>query len=273
VNIPVDMLPAVRSREISMRMVDAEGHALGRRYYCPKHKKALRPDDIVRGYETDDGKIIVVTDEELDEIAPEMSREIELRRFVPLDQIEPKFFDHPYVLAPAGRSTKAYHLLARAIEGSGRVGIGTFVMRARQYLVAVLSDGVVLRAQTLRFADELRSPGAIGLAKAQRPKAAAARRLARLVDEQTQPELDEEELADRHAAKLQALAERKLREKRDVVDLGADAESEDDADHGDNVIDLMKILRERLGGARSDRSKPKRTPSRRPRGRKRAGKR
>lgn len=230
-----------------MRMVDPDGHALGRRYYCAKHEKALEPDEIVRGYETENGEMIVVTDEELDDIAPEMTREIELRRFVPLEQIAPKYFDHPYIVAPAGRSTKAYHLLAKAIDQSGRIGIGTFVMRSRQYLVAVLSDGRVLRAQTLRFASEFRATKDLPFPKAARASTASTRRWAKLVDEHTRSELDHDELSDRYAEKLQKFAEDKLRAKRDVIRLADDAEHDDEELPRDNVIDLMKILRDRLG--------------------------
>ena len=87
VSIPVDLVSAIRDRQTSMRMVDAKGQLLGREYVCPADGKTLSGDDIVRGYETDDGKLVVVTDEELEAIAPELSRDIELRRFVPFEQI------------------------------------------------------------------------------------------------------------------------------------------------------------------------------------------
>ena len=96
--------------------------------------------------------MLVVTDEELESVAPEMTRDIDLRRFVPLEEIAPPYFQRPYFLAPAGKSQKAYRLLARTLKNTARAGIGTFVMRGHQYLVAILSDGDVLRAQTLRFA-------------------------------------------------------------------------------------------------------------------------
>ena len=145
-----------------MKMVDAKGRPLGREYYSDEDEH-LTQEELVRGYETEKGKRIVITDEELESVAPEMTRDIELRRFVPRGQIPPPYFNRPYFLAPSGRSQKAYQRPARTMERTGRAAIGTLVMRGHQHLVAILSDGNVLRAETLRFADEIRSPQAVGL--------------------------------------------------------------------------------------------------------------
>ena len=95
VSIPVDLFAAVTPRQKSMKLVDEEGHALGRRYWCPKDEKILANDDLVRGYETAAGKMVVISDEEFASAAPEKSRDIDLKRFVPLDAIPPFFFDRP----------------------------------------------------------------------------------------------------------------------------------------------------------------------------------
>ena len=124
----------------------------------------------MRGYETDSGKMIVITDEEFESVAPEMSGDIELRNFVPLEQIPPIYFNRPYFLAPAGKSAKAYHLLTATMEKTKRVGIGSFVMRGHEYLVAIIADNGVLRADTLRYADEIRTPESIGLGKLVSPR-------------------------------------------------------------------------------------------------------
>ena len=99
VSIPVDLLSAVRPRQTAMKLVDKAGHALGRQYHCSKEGKKVDYDDLVRGYETDDGKMVVITDEEFESVAPEMSADIELRSFVPLEQIPPLYFQKPYFLA------------------------------------------------------------------------------------------------------------------------------------------------------------------------------
>jgi DNA end-binding protein Ku len=245
VNIPVELLSGVRARQTSMKMVDAKGRPLGRQYYCPEDDKKLSNDDIVRGYETDDGKMIVVTDAELDAIAPEMTRDIELRRFVPLEQIPATYYLRPYFLAPSGRSTKAYHLLAETMQRTGRVGIGTFVMRGHQYLVAILSDGGLLRAETLRFADELRTPEDVALPKRRKVPARRVSELVKGIGDLSRDELDMDELSDRYAEAIHELVEAKEKKGRDVIEMGA-SEDEDTEEGAAEVIDLMRILKKRL---------------------------
>lgn len=248
VSIPVDLFTAVRARRTSMKMVDGQGRPLGREYRCPRDDEKLSAAEIVRGFEAEDGEMIVVTDEELESVAPEMSRDIELRRFVPLEQIPPMHYQRPYFLAPSGRSAKAYHLLAMTMEQTGRVGVGTFVMRGHQYLVAVLSDGGVLRAETLRFADELRSPEDIGLTQPATAKAKDVKALAKAIDSLMRDALDIEELSDRYAEEIRTLAEAKEKKHEDVVHLAAAAEDEDEEAGGADVIDLASLLRARLKG-------------------------
>ena len=175
VSIPVALMSAVRPRRTAMKLVDTSGHPLGRRYHCSKEGRKLTNDDLVRGYETDAGKMVVITDEEFESVAPEMSGDIELKNFVPLEQIPPIYFQRPYFLAPSGKSAKAYHLLAATMERTKRVGIGSFVMRGHEYLVAIVADNGVLRADTLRYEDEVRTPESIGLPNRSKPAASKNR--------------------------------------------------------------------------------------------------
>ena len=99
-------------------------------HYDPETGRDVPWDNVVRGFELDD-EYVVVEDEELDQLAPEKSRDIDLRRFVPVEQLDPLFFERTYFLAPAGESTKAYRLLAATMEKTGRAGIATFVMRGK----------------------------------------------------------------------------------------------------------------------------------------------
>jgi DNA end-binding protein Ku len=262
VSIPVDLFPAVRGRQTSMKMVDAKGRPLGRQYYSEEDDH-LSQEELVRGYKADDGEMVVVTDEELESIAPEMTRDIELRRFVPRDEIPPPYFNRPYFLAPAGRSQKAYQLLARTMQETERVAIGTFVMRGKQYLVAIISEGNVLRAETLRFAGELRSPKDLDLPKRAKPAKKDVARFSEAVEALTREDLDLDELSDRYAAALRDLAEKKAKKGKDVVD--PRGESEDEEEGGAEVIDLMKVLRQRLGATqKKPAAKPKRRAKRRP---------
>jgi DNA end-binding protein Ku len=245
VSIPVDLFAAVRPRRTSMKMVDAKGKALGRQYYCPKEDKKLSNDELVRGFETENGKMIVVTDEELEAIAPDKTRDIDLRRFVPVEQIPPMYFQRPYFLAPSGKSNKAYHLLAETMERTKRVGIGSFVMRDHEYLVAILSEGGVLRAETLRFADELHTAEDVGLPKRKKIQRARVTSLSKEISALTRDELDLHELSDQYAAAIEELVESKQKKGKDVVRVTG-AEEEDAEPGTSNVIDLMAVLRRSL---------------------------
>jgi len=244
VSIPVDLLSAVRPRQTAMKLVDKEGHPLGRRYYCSKEDKKLDNDDLVRGYETESGQIIEITDEDLESVAPEMSSDIELRSFVPLEQIPPLYFQKPYFLAPAGKSAKAYHLLAATMERTGRAGIGSFVMRGHEYLVAIVSDHGVLRADTLRYTDELRTPESLELPKP-KPAAKKVSRFEKAIEDLTRRELDVTELADEEAAALAKLVEARRKDADNVVHTSG-LEDEDAEGEGAKVIDLMAVLRKSL---------------------------
>lgn len=247
VSIPVDLLTSVRPRETAMKLVDEEGHPLGRQYFCSKEDKKLDQDDLVRGYETDDGKMVVITDEEFESVAPEMSPDIELRNFVPLEQIPPLYFSKPYFLVPTGKSSKAYNLLAATMERSGKVGIGSFVMRGHEYLVAILSDNGVLRADTLRYADEVRTPETIGLPKARKPNAHKVSQFAKVIEEFTRKEMDPAELEDDEAEALHKLVEAKQKNDDDVVKQSHLDEADSEGEQGGgNVIDLMAVLRKSL---------------------------
>jgi DNA end-binding protein Ku len=247
VSIPVDLLTSVRARDTAMKLVDEEGHPLGRQYFCSKEDKKLDQDDLVRGYETDDGKMVVITDEEFESVAPEMSPDIELRNFVPLEQIPPLYFSKPYFLAPTGKSSKAYNLLAATMERSKKVGVGSFVMRGHEYLVAILSDNGVLRADTLRYADEVRTPDSIGLPKHTKPNARKVSQFAKIIDELTHNEMDPAELEDDEAEALHKLVEAKRKNDDDVVEQSHLDEADSEAEQGGgNVIDLMAVLRKSL---------------------------
>jgi DNA end-binding protein Ku len=247
VSIPVDLLSAVRPRQTAMKLVDKSGHALGREYHCSKEGKQLNHDELIRGYETDDGKMVVITDEEFESVAPEMSGDIELRGFVPLEQIPPMYFQKPYFLAPSGKSAKAYHLLTATMEKTGRVGVGSFVMRGHEYLVAIVSDNGVLRADTLRYTDEIRTPESIGLPKVKKPAAGQVTQFGKAIDELKQTKLDMSELADRDAQALRELAESKEKKDEDVVHQRGLEEADAEATEGSaQIIDLMEVLRKSL---------------------------
>lgn len=245
VAVPVDLYPANRRRRVSLRMLGPDGVPLARRYYSETGKE-VSWDEIVRGYEVEDDSFVTVGDEELEALAPEKSRDIDLSRFVPADQIDPVQFQRAYFLTPSGDSSKAYRLLAAIMEATGRAGIATFVMRGKEYLVAIFAEGGILRAATLRFADEVRSAEDVGLpAPAKVPKKAVDR-MARAIRGAAAPELDEDELADEGSRRLLAVIERKRRAGEDVVAAPAGAAAEEE--EGAEVIDLMEVIKRNLRG-------------------------
>src|SRR5262249_3827435 len=122
VTVPVDLYSAQRSTGVALRMLGPDGTPLARRYVCPKDEKPLDSEEIVRGYEVAKGRFVVVSDEELEALAPRSSRDIELKRFVEQDEIDPAYFVRTYFLVPRDQ-TKAYRLLAEIMEQTGRAGI------------------------------------------------------------------------------------------------------------------------------------------------------
>ena len=248
VSVPIDLYPAVHARRAPLRMVGPQNRLLQRRYYCTVDDQPLTNDDIIRGYEWPDGSVTVVTDDELDALAPRKSRDIELQRFVSRDEIPPKLLERPYVLAPAGDSTKAYRLLAHTMEQSRRAGIATFVMRGKEYLAAIFAEGGLLRAATMRFNDELRTPSSVGLPRA--PKSAGEDHSIELALAKLKADdLDREALQDDYTDALLALAEKKRAENRDVIEI--DEPVAEDANESGDVIDIMSVLKERMGAARA----------------------
>jgi DNA end-binding protein Ku len=247
VSIPVDMLAAVKPRQTAMKLIDKEGNALGRQYRCSKDGKKLANDELIRGYQNEDGEMIVITDEEFESAAPEMSPDIELKNFVAAEQIPPVYFQKPFFLAPAGKSSKAYNLLAAVMERTGRVGIGSLVMRAHEYLIAIVADNGVLRAATLRYADEIRSPETIGLPKKSKAPATLVTQFAKEIQELKRNELNTAELEDKEADELQALVKAKQKDSDKVIHQ-TNLESDDEESVGESaqIIDLMAALRRSL---------------------------
>jgi DNA end-binding protein Ku len=254
VSVPVDLFPANRNARVSLRMLGPESKPLRREYFAEGGRSALGDDDLVRGYEYADGKFVTVTDEELERLAPEKSRDIELVRFVPEEDVDPLYFERGYFLMPAGRSRKAYDLLVASMADSGRAGIATFVMREKEYLVAVFAEKGILRAETLRFANELRSPRSIGLPDKPRIEAARVRAFERIISKSSKRQLATGQLEDERAKQLRKLAEQKLARGEDVVEV----EIEEDEEGGAEVVDLMATLRrslERPGSGRAGRKR------------------
>jgi DNA end-binding protein Ku len=244
VSVPVDLYPGNRTNRAPLRMLSPEGEPLSRRYFSQKSGKELDDEDMVRGYEIDKDKYVVVTDEELERLAPEQSRDIDLRRFVPLAEIPPLYFDRSYFLAPSEGSEKAYKLLAETMDQEGLAGVATFVMRGKEYLVAIFPEDGILRAETMRFADEIRSPQEIDLPEKKKIPAATVRKFEKLIEKHSAKQLSLKELKDEQTEKLLKLVAKKRKQHKDIVEV-----EEPEREEG-KVIDLMAALKKSLAGKR-----------------------
>jgi DNA end-binding protein Ku len=244
VSVPVDLYPGNRTNRASLRMLGPEGEPLARRYFSQKTGRALDNEQMVRGYEIDKDKYVVVTDEELERLAPDQSRDIDLRRFVELKSIPPLYFDRSYFLAPAEGSEKAYRLLSETMQKEKLAGIATFVMRGKEYLVAIFPENGILRAETMRFADELRSPKDIGLPEKKNVPAATVKKFERIIAKNSDKHLSLKDRKDEKTAQLLKLVEKKRKQHKDVVEVEV-AEREDG-----KVVDLMEVLKKSLAGKR-----------------------
>ena len=244
VSVPVDMYPANRSDHTPLRMLSPNGVPLSRRYYSQETGRDLDDNEMIRGYEFAEGKYVVVTDEELERLAPDRSRDIDLRRFVDEQAVPPIYFERGYYLTPGSKTDKGYRLLARAMEDDGRMGIGTFVMHGKEYLVAITAENGILRAQTLRFADEIRSPREIGLPEKKKSQKAAVSKFEKLIAAHSSKELSTRELKDEQTDRVLKLVKSKQSSGKDIVQV------EEQSSGDGKVVDIMEVLKKSLAATR-----------------------
>ena len=214
VNVPVLIFPATRYTGVRLKLVSPEGSLLKRRFFCPRDGKEVSDDEIVRGFELDDGSYIIVSDRELEAVEPEKTREIDLRQFVDLAELPPFLLERGYYLTPAKEATKAYRLLADVLERSQRAGIATFVMRDREYLVAIFARHGILCAETLRFQEEVRDPLTIGLSEVHPADRRRTSTFERAIDALSAKALSSSELIDTDAKALKAIIAQKRKPAR-----------------------------------------------------------
>ena len=160
VNVPIGVYPATQDKSIHFNQFE-RGTSDRIRYKKVNERtgKEVEAANIVKGVDLGGGEYVILSDDELASAEPERSRYIEITDFVSLDEIDPVYFNTTYYLAPEGEAAgKAYALLRQAMQESGKVAIATFVMRNKEYLVAIRPEADVLALETMYFADEVRSP-------------------------------------------------------------------------------------------------------------------
>jgi DNA end-binding protein Ku len=168
VTVPVGLYAATeRGSEISFRLLHRKDQSpVDYKRFCKEEEVEVPWSEIVKGYEYAKGRYVVVTDEDFAKARVPGTQAFEVRDFVPGASIDDFYFDHPYYLAPSGRAAvKPYALLRDALAQSGRVAVGTIVLRQREHLAALEPAGDALVLTTMRWAYEIRSPERLDLPK------------------------------------------------------------------------------------------------------------
>src|ERR1700738_4028794 len=164
VNIPIRLYAATESQGLASHMLYRKDLSRIRfQRIAESTGKEVSADEIVRGYEVDKNQYVILSDEELDEVAPEKSSVIEIQEFVDESEISSLYFDNPYYLEPDKSAGKAYALLRDALGKSRKVGISQFVLRNREHLCALKAMDEVLVLNALRFASEIRDTSDLSL--------------------------------------------------------------------------------------------------------------
>ena len=155
VAIPIKLYHAVSKKSVAFNQLDQRTMSrIKLKKVSADTGEDVPDEEIVKGYEISKGRYVVVDPDELEPFIPSATKSIELEEFVDLDEIDPKYFDSPYIVAP-NMTPKPYVLLAKAMEEAGKVAIGRFVMRNKQYVAAIRAVDGTLMMSTMVFADEV----------------------------------------------------------------------------------------------------------------------
>src|SRR5438876_11047638 len=159
VNIPVELKTAVRADHISFRLLhEKDLSPVKYERICQAEGESVPWNEIVKGYEYEKGKFVVITDEDFKTAALEQSKTIDILDFVKQDEIDPRYFETPYYLVPAKGAEKSYALLREAIRSTGAVGIGKIIIRQTQHLAGIKVLGEALVLEIMRFSNEIVDP-------------------------------------------------------------------------------------------------------------------
>ena len=249
-NVPVRMYSAVARRNIALREIRASDSArIKHRRVAEGTDEEVPYDEIIKAYELTPGQYVPLTKDEMGALAPEKTRAIEVEDFVDLDEIDPIYFDSPYYLGPADGAEKAYSLLARAMHASGKVAIAHFVLRNKEHLSAIRSDGKVLTLTTMRFADEVVPVDELDILPDKAPEPAKREQeMAEQLIESLSTAFEPAAYRDEYREQLLALIERKAEGKEIVA-------AEEAAPQATKAPDLMAALEESIAAAQGDKAK------------------
>ena len=257
VNIPVELHTAVRDSRPRFRMLHADDKSpIRMERVCQRDGKPVAWEDLVKGYEFEKGRFVVLTKDDLQAAALEKTRTVDIRNFVKGEEIDDRFFESSYYLTPAKGGERAYALLREAIRETGLVGIATIILRDVQHLAAleVVKNAMVLTL--MRYAEELvdvteyKFPGATEIRKPEL-------QMARTLVEQLADTWDPSQYTDQYRENLMKIIKAKLKGKQPKLTETVEPRQAE-------VVDLMERLRQSLqgaGGGRRRAAKPAKATS------------
>jgi DNA end-binding protein Ku len=240
VNIPVELRSAVRSDNISFRLLHGEDLSpVKYERVCQEDGETVPWDEIVKGYEYEKGKFVVMTDEDFEAATLEQSKTIDILDFVNEEEIDPRFFETPYFLVAGKGGDKAYALLREAMRETGSIGVGKIIIRQKQHLASVKVVGDALVLELMRFAHELVNPEEFSFpaAKAVRPQELE---MAQQLIGNLEAPFDPTKYTDEYRDNLLRIIKAKMKGK--APKLEGPLRGPEDA----GVLDLMSRLRESL---------------------------
>jgi DNA end-binding protein Ku len=221
-------------------------------------------DKIVKGFEYDDNNYVLLSEDELERASVEMTRTIEIEQFVDLDDIDIRYFDRPYLLVPDKKGEKGYVLLREALAASNKAGIATVVIRARQYLAALVAHGDALVLELLRYHQELRDLDAFDFPKGDLRKYKVSKKeidlASQLIAGMTAKKWDAAEFHDEYRDVLMKMIEKKIKSgQTEAIEMDEEEEVEEEP----QTIDFMDVLKQSVAHASKGRSKKRATRGRR----------
>jgi DNA end-binding protein Ku len=250
VYIPIAVYPATREEKISFRQLRrTDLSPIKYKKVAEADMKEVSGDQIVKGFEYEKGRYVVLSEEDFEKVKIESTHSIDITDFVELDQVDPKFFYKPYFLEPQKGGEKAYALLHKALSGTDKIGVAKVVISNREHLAAVKPDGLFLILELMHFASEILSAEELSRGPSTALNEKELKMAQALVDSMTVP-WEPGKYRDEYRTAVMELIEQKAKNKK--VDLKPATPHPTT-----NVVDLVKVLQESLN--RSQSVKVKRT--------------
>jgi DNA end-binding protein Ku len=256
VSIPVRMYTATSSSSVSFNLLHAKcGSRIKQQTFCPVCNETVERSALVRGYEFAKDQYARVADDELKALEGEASKVIDIAEFVPLERVDPIYFEKTYYLGPDKGGEKAYRLLADAMTQSGQVALAKFVMRGKESLVLVRAAQGGLMLHTMYFADEVRDFGEIDRGESAKIKEGELDLALQLINGLRSEEFRPDRYTDEYRQRVLDLINQKV-EGKEVTVAAADAPRA-------QVIDLMEALKESLAKRVTERKPPMKVAAKR----------